>query len=103
VLQVAPDLEVEVLYDQLDPDQGIRELPLRVESTVGSVSQVAVVTVDGKPIPSLPVRLSTEPGEVVTGTVDFKALSKHFAKGMNRLGVDAGNERTAEVLLEIEL
>ena len=31
----------------------------------------------------------------------FKPLSKHFSKGMNRLGIAAG-DLTAEVLLEIE-
>ena len=46
--------------------------------------------------------MTSEAGDSVTGTVDFKALSKHFAKGMNRLLVAEANGTSAEVLVEIE-
>lgn len=100
-LHVPADLTVEVLYDDIDVEQKVRELPLRLESELGPISEGAVVSVNGEDIAPIPLRLTTELGEVVTAAVDFKALSKHFSKGMNRLGVQAG-EATAEVLLEIE-
>jgi hypothetical protein len=100
-LQVAPDLKVEVLYDDIDPES-VRELPIRLESSVGPVLEASIASVNGTEIPAVPVRLTTQPGDTVTGVVDFKTLSKHFGKGMNRLGVRAGEIATAEVLLEIE-
>ena len=70
-------------------------------STTGPIAAASVISVNGGGIQPLEIRIAGQPAEVVTGTVDFKALSKHFTKGMNRLGIRAG-EATVEVLLEIE-
>ena len=78
VLQVAQPLRVKVLYDGWTPNAS--QLPLRLDSTVGPISGASVVSVNGSAIPPLSVRMTSEAGDSVTGTVDFKALSKHFAK-----------------------
>jgi hypothetical protein len=101
-LRGAPSLLVEILYDELDPDGPIKDLPMKLESSSGTIEEASVVTVNDKEIPALPIQLLGAPAATVNGTVDWKALSKHFTRGMNRLGVRSG-DTTVEVLVEIEL
>jgi hypothetical protein len=101
-IKIPSPLVVEVLYDEMDPDSKIHDLPLRIELAEGTVAEAAVVAVNGESIPELPIVLKEGRGEEsARGAVEFKPLSKHFSPGMNRFDVRVG-DLTAEVLLEIE-
>ncbi len=99
---LAPNLSVTVLYDEMNPESKIKDLPLAMRLREGEVSRAEVVEINGKSISTLPIRLAGADDTGVTrGAVAFKPLSKHFSSGMNRFSVRAG-EYTTEVLLEIE-
>lgn len=105
--QVRPsrDLEVEVLYDEIDPEKDLASLPVRVRACRGQVSSAAVVTVNDIAID----RIHISPGTIVivndcaqtTGQIDLEDLAKHFTRGINRFEVEAGGT-LAEVILDIE-
>lgn len=101
-LTMPPELDVSVLYDRMDPEGKLRELPLALWARDGEIAAAQIVTVNGQRVPDLPIQLAAAADDgTVHGTVDFKSLSKHFTKGMNRFDVRAGGE-TVEVVLEIE-
>ena len=100
-LTVAQELVVTVLYDDMNPDEKIKFLPLKLVANEFEITEAAVVAVNGEEIEAIPIAIQGDATTTVLGMVDFKQLSKHFSKGMNRLGIEAGGERT-EVLLEIE-
>lgn len=97
----AESLTVEVLYDEMDPDSKITRLPLRLASS-SLINSAAITAVNGDGITALEIDLDEGGLAEVKGTVPFKALSKHFKRGMNRFDVTVG-ELVTEVLLEIEL
>jgi hypothetical protein len=102
-IKVSGGLVVTILYDEMDPDSKITDLPLELRADEGEITQAEIVSVNGESMPPMPIRITGTPeSSVYRGSVEFKPLSKHFAKGMNRFEVRAG-EATAEVLLEIEL
>lgn len=99
--------DVEILYDEMDPSGGDKRLPLRLRRCDGVLAATAnVTTVNGTPIPALPVTMSertdAEGCTTARGTVDLKQLGKHLTKGINRFEVTAADS-SAEVVLDIEL
>lgn len=104
VLTVQPDLEIVVLYDEMDPDAKIKDLPLELRMDAGEpIASASIVSVNGAEIEPMPLVIGESPAPGIHRcTVDFKMLSKHFTRGMNRFEIEAGGYR-AEVLLEIEL
>jgi len=102
-LILPPRLQVTVLYDDLDPNAKIKNLPLELRVAEDeNLDSAAIVSVNGTPIEPLAIVLTGSPGlGVHRGTVDFKKLSKTFVLGMNRFEVKADDDVT-EVLLEIE-
>jgi hypothetical protein len=69
---------------------------------VAALSRASVVSVNGKEIQSIQVRVLGDAGEeTYRAVVDFKLLSNHFGRGMNRFEIVMGEYR-AEILLEIE-
>lgn len=102
-IKIAPPFVVTIPYDEMDPDSKLKELPLLIEIDGGRPTRASIVTVNDQEIPALPVTITGERSEgVYSASVDFKTLSEHFTKGMNRFDVKVGEE-TTEVLLEIEL
>lgn len=102
-LTIAPPFVVAIPYDEMDPDAKLKELPLLIQLDEGSLSQATIVSVNDQEIPPIQVKIVGQRSEgLYNAVVDFKVLSKHFTKGMNRFEVQVG-EDTAEVLLEIEL
>ena len=101
----SPPFEVEVAYAEINPDKKLKQLPLVLRLSEQELSRISIVSVNEKEIPPIQVDLVGE-GEKEKDTyeavVDFKVLSKHFTRGMNRIEVEMGDERV-EVLLEIEL
>jgi len=100
------ELHVDVLYDEMDPEGKSKLLPVQIRNCGGPVAGASVVGVNDKSIPALPLVLgaATDADGCASarGTVDLKALAEHFAKGINRFVVKAG-EATTEVVLDIEL
>jgi hypothetical protein len=97
-----PAFQVTVPYGEIDLEKKIKELPLMIRLSERELSKIQIVRVNGEKIFPIQVPLVGEAGEdTYKGVVDFKALSKHFKRGMNRFELQMGDER-AEVLLEIE-
>jgi hypothetical protein len=97
-----PGFVVEVSYDELDLEKKIRELPLILQVPEGSLSRASVVAVNGYEISPIQVKVLGEAGENrYQAVLDFKLLSNHFSRGMNRFEIAMGDQRS-EVLLEIE-
>lgn len=95
-------LVVKIPYDELDLDKKIRELPLILQAPPGSLSKAEVVSVNGSAIHPIQVTiLGDEGNDSYRAVVDFRLLSNHFGRGMNRFEVEMGGD-SAEVLLEIE-
>ena len=99
-------LDVEVLYDEMDPDGKSKLLPIRLTACGAGLQDASVVSVNGGTIAALPVTL-TPAGEVggcptARGALNLKVLGKHFTRGINRFEVEAGGLRD-EVVLDIEL
>jgi len=100
--KTVPALEVTVTYSEIDLSKKIKELPLIIQIAKEELSKASVVTVNGEEIPPIQVTLVGEAEENnYKAVVDYKALSKHFTRGMNRFDVEVGRERV-EVVLEIE-
>ncbi len=95
-------LVVEVAYAELDLTKKIKQVPLILHLPGGQLSKASVVSVNDDEI--APIQVTIE-GEVEEGSykavLDFKLLSNHFSRGMNRFEIEMGGYR-AEVLLEIE-
>lgn len=98
-----PALQVSVPYSELDLQKKIRELPLIIQISKEEMSPPRIVTVNDKEIPPIQIAIVGEADDEDTyrGMVDFKILSNHFTRGMNRFEVEVGEER-ALVMLEIE-
>ena len=97
-----PGLGVSIPYKEIDLEKKIRQLPLILQVPEGSLSRASVVSVNGNEISPIQVTVLGEAGEEgYKAVVDFKLLSNHFGRGMNRFAVEMGEYR-AEVLLEIE-
>jgi hypothetical protein len=99
------NLEVEVLYDEIEEDD--KDLPILVQLCDQPWSEpFAVTAVNDAEIKVIEIetdRTSIEGDCTVTrGLIDLKDLSKEFAKGINRFTVAVGNE-TAEVILDVEM
>jgi serine/threonine-protein kinase len=99
---VPASLSVEILYDELDPETKIRYLPLKLASADSAISSAAIVEVNGERVAPVAIDVVGGPGRTVRGQVEFKPVSKHFRRGMNLLGVEAGGS-SVQVLLEVEL
>ena len=98
-----PGLVVEVSYADLDLTKKIKQLPLILHVPEEQLSRANVVSVNGKEINPIQVTVQGEAGEgSYKAVLDFKLLSNHFGRGMNRFEIEMGDDR-AEVLLEIEL
>ncbi|MGB5175591.1 MAG: hypothetical protein WBO74_19695 [Thermoanaerobaculia bacterium] len=98
-----PGLVVEVSYADLDLTKKIKQLPLILHVPEGQLSRAHVVSVNGNEINPIQVTVQGEAGEgSYEAVLDFKLLSNHFGRGMNRFEIEMGGDR-AEVLLEIEL
>lgn len=97
-----PGLVVKILYEELDLEKKIKELPLTLHAAEGSLTRANVVSVNGNEINPIQVAVLGDEGEdTYRAVVDFRLLSNHFGRGMNRFEIEMGEHR-AEVLLEIE-
>ena len=97
-----PGLVVEISYAELDLTKKIKQLPLILQVPEGQLSRANVVSVNGNEINPIQVTVQGEAGEgSYEAVLDFKLLSNHFGRGMNRFEIEMGDHR-AEVLLEIE-
>lgn len=97
-----PGLVVEISYAELDLTKKIKQLPLILQVPEGQLSRASVVSVNGNEINPIQVTVQGEAGEgSYEAVLDFKLLSNHFGRGMNRFEIEMGDHR-AEVLLEIE-
>ena len=102
VVEGAPALEVTIPYGEIDLEKKIKELPLNLHVPEGTLSKASVVSVNGSEIYPIQVTVLGEAGEgSYRAVVDFRLLSNHFGRGMNRFEVAMGEDRY-EVLLEIE-
>ena len=98
-----PGLVVEISYAELDLTKKIKQLPLILRVPEGQLSRASVTSVNGNEINPIQVTVLGDAGEKgYKAVVDFKLLSNHFGRGMNRFEIEMGDHR-AEVLLEIEL
>jgi len=99
------DLNVEVLYDQME--EGQRDLPMRITlCTENWAETIAVTSVNESDIPHIPIEvgeLAQENGcHITTGSVDLKPLAEHFTLGINRFLINA-DEETEEIILDFEM
>ena len=99
----SPEFEVRVPYEELNLEKKIKQLPLVIQVAETDLAGARIVSVNGKKISPIQVALLGDDPERdrYRATVDFKQLSKHFIRGMNRMEVEVGEQR-AEVVLEIE-
>jgi hypothetical protein len=104
-----PELQVEVLYDEMDPDAEQKILPLKLRMCGATLSRASAVTVNERQIEPIPLsfRAPSELGDKgdcweASATMDLAKLAKHFTKGINRFQIRA-DEELVEVILEIEL
>jgi hypothetical protein len=98
----SPALQVTVPYAEIDLEKKIKQLPLVIQVAEKELSRPSIVTVNGKEIPPIQVALVGDTEEdKYRAVVDYKTLSKHFTRGMNRFEIEVGEERV-EVVLEIE-
>ena len=98
-----PRLVVDVSYAELDLTKKIKQLPLILQVPEGQLSRASVISVNGNEINPIQVTVLGDAGENgYKAVLDFKLLSNHFGRGMNRFEIEMGEFR-AEVLLEIEL
>ncbi|MGB5159710.1 MAG: hypothetical protein WBO69_09815, partial [Thermoanaerobaculia bacterium] len=80
-----PGLVVEVSYADLDLTKKIKQLPLILHVPEGQLSRAHVVSVNGNEINPIQVTVQGEAGEgSYEAVLDFKLLSNHFGRGMNR-------------------
>jgi hypothetical protein len=104
--EVRSSLEVEVLYDEMDPEGNERWLPMRIRLCGGALQGASVVTVNEQLIEAIPVTLRPLPTQgdcrSARGELDLKRLPPHFRRGINRFEIECGDAR-APVILEIEL
>jgi len=105
-IKIAKDLQVEVLYDKMDPDGKSKLLPIRLNRCEGPFSKAAVITVNEQRIEEIPISLG-QPAIVnecheIHGDIDLKALAKHFTRGINRFEIEVDGTRE-EVILDIEM
>lgn len=98
-----PELRVSVVYREIDPEKKIRELPLIIQIAEQNLTRAQIVSVNGEEIPPIQVPLLGDAEEEGSyrAVVDFRLLSNHFTRGMNRFEVAVAEQRS-EVLLEIE-
>jgi hypothetical protein len=101
--EVPQTFSVEVDYDELDPERKIKVLPLIIQVAEEDLGQARIVSVNGGKIAPVQVNLLGDDADAdrYKAHVNFKQLSKHFSRGMNRFEVEVGEQR-AEVVLEIE-
>lgn len=106
---LAKDLEVEVLYDEMDPQGKSKLLPIQMTNCDGDLSSPRVVTVNEQAIPEIPITIDPDDPDVevegctvARASLDLKALASHFTRGINRFEVEAGGQR-CEVILDIEM
>ncbi len=102
-----PSLTLDPLYDEMDESGKSPDLPVAMElCDAGPLETAAVVTVNGKDVPHLPLELgeTTQEGECSASRaiVNLKRVGEHFVKGINRFEVEAGGAR-AEIVLDVEL
>ena len=101
-------LSVEVLYDEMDPDDKQMKLPMAVTSCHQMDELPAVMTVNGEEVEPIPLQLDSSllatSGECLSGkaVVAMKDLAEHFRKGINRFEVGCSHHKS-EVILEVEL
>lgn len=105
-IQAARGFEVDVLYEEMDPEGKSRALPVTLRKCRGAVAPAAVVTVNEQKVAVIPVTL--EPAHIIDGCaetggqIDLNQLAKHFTLGINRFEVEVDGSR-AEVILDIEM
>jgi len=99
-------LEIEVLYDAIDPDEKLRMLPMSVRLCGEDLSLTHVVTVNEEEIEPIGVELGAAELQgdctLAGAEVDLRELSKHFGKGINRFEIEMVGLRT-EVILDVEM
>jgi len=100
------EFNVVVLYDDMDPEAKQKLLPLKITGCGAPPESAAVVSVNEKAVPPIPLAL-TAVGELddcyeIRASMSLKELASHFNKGINRFVLDAG-ELSTEIVLEIEL
>ena len=113
---VAPELDVEVLYDELEAQEKPKALPVHVTVCgVSSFPELRIDTINGaqarKVLEVVPgeVEESEDDGEIcweTHATVRLKPLLKQFRQGINRFHVayDRDGERIAtEIVLDVQL
>lgn len=98
-------LTVEVLYDEMNDKS--KDLPLQIElCRDGGAENVEIRDVNDAPITPIPVALDPMAPQgscrIGKGSVELKALSEHFRRGINRFTVASGSD-AAEVVLDIEM
>jgi len=105
-ITIAKDLEVEVLYDDMDPEGKSKILPVTIKRCEGEMESAEVVTVNEQEITPIGVDIAAlvEDSGCVTAdaSIDLEALAEHFTKGINRFEIEVEGER-AEVILDIEM
>ena len=100
------ELEIAVLYDQMDSEAKAKLLPMILKMCEGQVETANVVTVNDQQISPIPVQLGSR--AIVEGCMevqcdlDLKTVGKHFSRGINRFEIEVEGVR-AEVVLEVEL
>lgn len=100
--EAVPALEVSIPYTEIDLTKKIKQLPLILQIPEGALDRASVVTVNGQAISPIQISLMGDAEEAgYRAAVDFKLLSKHFKRGMNRFEIEVGELRD-EVVLEIE-
>lgn len=105
----SPELSIEVLYDDMDPDAKQKILPMSLTVCNGAaVNNATVVSVNEAGIDAIPVTVTGSASEsngctAVRATTDLEKLAKTFKKGINRFVIETSEGLQAEVILEIEL
>jgi hypothetical protein len=105
-LKDAKSLTAEILYDEIPEEGKTKALPLRIEHCGETAGDVAVVTVNEKEIPPIPIGLLAEVHDddctTIDGEIDLSVIGEYFTRGINRFEVSVGTLVT-EVIMEVEL
>ncbi len=100
-------LTADVMYDAIDPEKKLKNLPIQMIQCGSEVSNPRVVTVNGGPVKGaieLQVMKSVRKSDCTTAEAQltFKKLLKQFQPGINRFDIES-NGQTAEIILQAEV
>ena len=100
---------VDVLYEAIDPEKKLKQLPLEITQCGAEIYNPRVITVNGdfikKPIDielTKVVREDERGCVTATGKLKFKKVLKQFQLGINRFEVESNGE-TAEIVFQSEI